>query len=310
MILTVCLSPCIDVTVELDNLRVGKTNVVKNKTVAFAGKALNVAVGVARLGGEVSTTGFMYNENAHGFESVLDKEGVPFTFVWNKGRVRENLKFIDRKAMLTEVNDVGQAVSEEKLKELLSVLSALSIKSTTVVISGGLPKDVPASYYARLLEVVPARCLKIVDATGEKLTSALSVGVDLIKPNLEELEHTLGREIKSEEDALKACQELISLGAKRVLLSLGKQGAIITDGQKSYRSKSVNVAVNSTVGAGDAMVAAAALKLEQNAPLDEILRAGVAAGTARVTTFESTSFSKSKYEEIYESLEIAEISLT
>ena len=310
MILTVCLSPCIDVTVELDTLRVGKTNVVKNKSVAFAGKALNVAVGVSRLGGEPYATGFMYNENGFGFESALDKEGVPFTFVWNKGRVRENLKFIDRKAMLTEVNDVGQPVGEDKCKELLSVVSSLSLKSDVVVISGGLPKGVPAAYYARLLECVSPQCKRVVDATGEKLLASLGVGVDLVKPNLEELESTLGREIKSEEDALEGSMELITLGAKRVLLSLGKQGAIITDGERSYRSKSVNVAVNSAVGAGDAMVAAAAMKLRENAPLDEILRAGVAAGTARVTTFESTSFLKSKYEEIYESLEITEIPRT
>lgn len=48
------------------------------------------------------------------FENALDKEGVPFTFVWNKGRVRENYKFIDNKSMLTEVNDVGEEVGEGK----------------------------------------------------------------------------------------------------------------------------------------------------------------------------------------------------
>lgn len=307
MILTVCLSPCIDVTAELDALRTGKTNVVKNKTVSFGGKALNVAIGVARLGGEAYATGFMYNENGYGFENALDREGVPFTFVWNKGRVRENYKFIDRKSMLTEVNDVGAPVGEEKLKELLGIVPALAIKSSAVVVSGGLPKGVPANYYARLLECVPQACLKIVDAEGERLTEALKAGVDLVKPNLEELESTIGRKIENEGDAISACEELLSLGAKRVLLSLGKQGAIITDGTKSYRSKSINVAVNSAVGAGDAMVAAAAMQLEKNAPLEEILRAGVAAGTARVTTFENTSFSKKKYEEIYQTLEITEI---
>ena len=44
------------------------------------------------------------------------------------------------------------------------------------------------------------------------------------------------------------------------------------------------MAINSTVGAGDGMVAAAAMMLNGR-PLNEILRAGVAAGTATVTTF-------------------------
>lgn len=114
MILTVCLSPCTDITIELDSLNVGKTNIVKSKTLSFTGKALNVAIGVARLGGEPYATGLMYNENGYMFENALDKEGVPFTFVWNKGRVRENYKFIDNKSMLTEVNDVGEEVGEGK----------------------------------------------------------------------------------------------------------------------------------------------------------------------------------------------------
>ena len=61
----------------------------------------------------------------------------------------------------------------------------------------------------------------------------------------------------------------------------------------------MNVAVNSTIGAGDGMVAAAALKLQEDAPLSEILRAGVAAGTATVMTTGQVSFTKEKYEEVY-----------
>ena len=70
MILTVCLSPCTDITIELDSLNVGKTNIVKSKTLSFTGKALNVAIGVARLGGEPYATGLMYNENGYMFENV------------------------------------------------------------------------------------------------------------------------------------------------------------------------------------------------------------------------------------------------
>ena len=88
------------------------------------------------------------------------------------------------------------------------------------------------------------------------------------------------------------------------MLSLGNDGAIITDGSKNYYCKSINVAVNSTVGAGDGMVAAASTMLRQGAPLEEILRAGVAAGTATVTTFGTVSFTKNKYDEIYSNLSV------
>lgn len=308
MILTVCMSPCTDITIELDSLNVGMTNTVKSKTTSFGGKALNVAIGVARLGGAPYATGLMYNENGYIFENALDKEGVPFTFVWNKGRVRENYKFIDNRSMLTEVNDVGEEVQKEKADEVLAMVRMLSNRSKVAVLSGGLPRGVDASFYGKLARAVAPNSLKIVDASGERLLAAIPEGVDLVKPNLEELEHTLGRRIVSKEDMLAGCYELLDRGAKRVLLSLGKQGAVITDGTHSYYCKSMNVAVNSTVGAGDGMVAAAAMQLEQDAPLSEILRAGVAAGTATVMTTGKVSFTKEKFNEVLANLRVSEIS--
>ncbi len=307
MILTVCVSPSVDVTIELDALNVGKTNVVKSKTLSFTGKALNVAIGVSRLGGNAYATGFMYNENGAMFERALDVEGVPFAFVWNNGRVRENYKCIDNKSMLTEINDVGGQVSIEKQQELLQMIANLSSRSDVTVISGGLPRGVDPTYYHDVFRAVDSRSLKIADTSGAKLFSALRAEVDLVKPNLDELESTLGRELKDRGEILSACHELLDRGAKRVLLSLGKEGAIITDGKKNFFCKSMNVAVNSTVGAGDGMVAAASLALQNGADLPAILRAGVAAGTATVTTFGTISFTKNKYDEIYKNLTITEI---
>ena len=307
MILSVCMSPCTDVTIELDSLNVGKMSVIKSKKLSFTGKALNVAIGVSRLGGDAYATGLMYNENGYMFENELDKEGVKFSFVWNKGRVRENYKFIDSRSMLTEVNDVGEAVGEDKLKDVLSVVHNLSARSNVTVLSGGLPRNVGPEYYGQLVKSVDPRSLKIVDAVGQRMFSALNEGVDLVKPNMEELENTLGRRISSKEDLLEGCYDLLDRGAKCVMLSLGKQGAIITDGSNSYHCKSINVAVNSTVGAGEGMVAAAALQMEQGAPLEEILRAGVAAGTATVMTVDQVSFAKETYNDVLSMLQVNRI---
>ena len=306
MILTVCMSPSVDVTIELDQLNVGKVNIVKSKTLSFTGKALNVAIGIARLGGEAYATGFMYNENGAMFERALDKEGVPFAFVWNSGRVRENYKCIDKKSMLTEINDVGGQVAPEKLGELMHMIRNFSQRSDVTVISGGLPRGVDTNYYRELFSSVDPHSLRIADTEGAKLFAALEAGIDLVKPNIEELQGTLGREFKDKNDMLAGCHELLDRGAKIVLLSLGKDGAVITNGTKNYYCKSINVAVNSTVGAGDGMVAAAATMLQKGADLPDILRAGVAAGTATVTTFDTISFTKSKYEEIFESLSVTE----
>lgn len=307
MILTVCMSPSVDVTVELDALNVGKTNVVKNKTTSYTGKALNVAIVVSRLGEEAYTTGFLYEENGAPFLRTLEKEGVSHAFVWNAGRVRENYKCIDGHAMLTEINDVGGAVEEAKREELLASVRSLSERAAVTVVSGGIPRGVDAGYYGEIFRAISPRSLKICDAEGARLFSALAVGADLAKPNLDELQSTLGRVFHDRDEMLAGCYELLARGAKRVLLSLGKDGAIITDGARNYFCKSIAVAVNSTVGAGDGMVAAAAIRLRENAPLPEILKASVAAGTATVTSTCGVSFRKEKFDEVYAGLTVKEI---
>ena len=99
---------------------------------------------------------------------------------------------------------------------------------------------------------------------------------------------------------LEGAKKLIAMGAKNVLLSLGQSGAILTDGITNLYCRSANVAVNSTVGAGDSMIAAASIMIEQGKSMEEVLRAAVAAGTASITTPGTNLFYKDKYQEIYD----------
>lgn len=299
MILTVGMSPCVDVTVRLNKFALGKTNVAGEKIVTYAGKANNVALGVSRLGGAAFVTGFMYNENGSLFEKALDKEGIPFSFIWNPGRVRENYKFIDGKGVLTEVNEEGREVAGEKLRDLLDFVRVQAAKSEAAVISGGAPKGTPASFYKDLITAAKGAKIVAADTYGDRLKAALEAGVDLIKPNLDELSVTLGGEFSARNEQLAGARALAKAGAKHVLLSLGGEGSILTDGEETYYAEGVRVAVESTVGAGDAMLAAATKSLAEGLPLAEILRRAAAAGTASVTERNDPSFKKETYDKIY-----------
>lgn len=299
MILTVGMSPCVDVTVRLNKFALGKTNVAGEKIVTYAGKANNVALGVSRLGGAAFVTGFMYNENGSLFEKALDKEGIPFSFIWNPGRVRENYKFIDGKGVLTEVNEEGREVAGEKLRDLLDFVRVQAAKSEATVISGGAPKGTPASFYKDLVTAAKGAKIVAADTYGDRLKAALEAGVDLIKPNLDELSATLGGEFSARNEQLAGARALAKAGAKHVLLSLGGEGSILTDGEETYYAEGVRVAVESTVGAGDAMLAAATKSLAEGLPLAEILRRAAAAGTASVTERNDPSFKKETYDKIY-----------
>jgi len=302
MVLCVSLSPCLEVNIEVDSLSVGKINKVIGKRTFLTGKTLNVAIGLARLGCGSFATGVMYEDNGRLFEQELHKEGVTYKFVWNEGRVKETYKFIDRRSMLTEVVDEATEISAENRNKLVELVGELSKNCNAVVISDSVCSGLPDDYIVYVLNSVPKDTVKVVDADGVKLLNSLKCGVDLVKPNLEELQRTLGVKVTDRDSLIKACESLIEKGAKRVLVSLGKNGAVICDGRERFYCVSMNVAMNSTAGAGDAMVAAATMALKEGRALSEILRFGVAAGTAAVTQPDTLSFSKDKFNEILPTL--------
>ena len=307
MILSVCPNPCIDCTIELDTLKLGGLNRIENKVVTYSGKALNVAIGVARLDGDSFATGFMFDDNGKMFVHTLDDEGVKNTFVWNKGSARTNYKIVDKRSMMTEINDKGENVTEKKQSELVSLVGQLSKSASVVVMSGSLPGGVGDDYYLKLSSAIPKGVKRILDTSGNKMIAGLRNGAYLIKPNLDELQEMTGEHYDSFEEMAKGCEKLVEAGAENVLLSLGRKGAILTDGDKAYFCKSASVAVNSTVGAGDGMVAAAAVMIEQSAPYEEVLRCAVAAGTASVTTPGTNLFYKDKFIEIYQKIRVERI---
>ena len=107
------------------------------------------------------------------------------------------------------------------------------------------------------------------------------------------------RHIHTLQDMVKASKKYFDKGVKYVLISLGSEGAVLTDGTDSYFCKSASVAVNSTVGAGDSMVSAFSVGVQKGAKMSELLKMATAAGTAAVTTSGTNLFYKDKYDEIY-----------
>ena len=268
---------------------------------------MNVATGLSRLGAGALISGFMYEDNGRLYEQELHREGVTYKFVWNKGRVKEVYKFIDDHSMLTEVVDDATPIDPENSKSLIKLIAELSKGCEAVVFSGDLSAGLTEDYMVDVLSVIPEEVLKVVDTDGNRLIKMCRHGIDLVKPNIQELSRATGMKITDRDSMVRACEMLLDNGAERVLLSLGKQGAMMFDGARKLYCTSLNVAMNSTAGAGDAMVAAATKALCEGADSYEILRRGVAAGTASVTLPDSISFLREKYEEILQTVTVKEI---
>ena len=89
------------------------------------------------------------------------------------------------------------------------------------------------------------------------------------------------RDLSQPDDVRQAAEELIHSGkARRVVVSLGPQGALGVDANGSVHVVPPPMKSQSTVGAGDSMVGAMTLRLAENASLEDMVRFGVSAGSA------------------------------
>jgi 6-phosphofructokinase 2 len=145
-----------------------------------------------------------------------------------------------------------------------------------------LNEGLPADFYQQIAQIAKQSNIKlIVDAYGDALKNVLDEGVYLIKPNVGELAKLIGVERLEMEEVHQAAQQIITKGgAELVAVSLGPQGAVLVTKDSYDFVPAPNVVKRSTVGAGDSMVGGMLWALSQNKTLKEVIRWGVACGSA------------------------------
>jgi 6-phosphofructokinase 2 len=163
---------------------------------------------------------------------------------------------------------------------------------------------VPDEFYARLAARARATGSRFVlDTSGAALALALDAGVYLVKPSLRELSQIARREIRGEADQVEVARHLVQKGKSEVVvLSLGADGALMVWAEGSARLRPPPVPVQSTVGAGDSMLAGFLLALTRGEPLTDAFRFGVAAATASVMNPGTELCDRAQTEELYAKL--------
>ncbi|HWQ30508.1 MAG TPA: 1-phosphofructokinase [Negativicutes bacterium] len=286
MIITVTMNPAVDKTVEINNFRVGAVNRISSLRLDAGGKGINVSKTVKALGGSSLAVGILAGGAGHFIKGYLDQAGIENDFVFVKGETRTNVKVVDRlNHTNTDINEPGPVVSAEDIGQLeRKVFSSLN-KDSLLVLSGSIPANISAGIYKEWIERArKAGARVLLDSDGELLREGIKAEPYLIKPNINELERLMGRRLDSIEDIIGAAKNLIEAGIKIVAVSLGAGGAIFADGNSIIHGEGLQVEVRSTVGAGDAMVAALAIALERGWPFEKAVKHSVAAGGANVAT--------------------------
>lgn len=280
MIYTVTLNPSIDYMLFLDSLKTGITNRTQGEEYYIGGKGINVSCVLAELGAKSTALGFVAGFTGDAIEKGLKSPKITTDFVSLKdGISRINIKI--KAELETEINCQGPPVDKASLLALYDKIDNVR-DGDTIVLAGSVPKTLPDDIYEKILERICGKDVKIVvDATKKLLANSLKFKPFLIKPNLQELCELFETEIKTEQCVLEYAKELQKKGAKNVLVSLGKDGALFLDENgKVYKTSTVEGKPINTVGSGDSMVAGFIAGYLNTQDYAYALRLGTACGNA------------------------------
>lgn len=282
MIVTVTLNAAVDKTYTVENFALDKVHRPSDEKTVAGGKGVNVARVLKELGREVIASGFAGGCNGKFILSSLEEEGIGHEFVHTVGESRLCIAVVDpARGTQTEVNESGAEVTYEEVQRLREKLSRLMDGLDYLVLSGSAPPGVPDGFYADIIREAQSNGVRVVlDSSGEHLRAGADAGPFMLKPNAAELSSLVGRELLTLEETLRAAKDLTRRGVKLVAVSMGRTGAMVTDGTRSYKASPPDIKFVSAVGSGDAFVAAFLHSLMNGGDLEDAVRLGTAAGAA------------------------------
>lgn len=302
MIITVTMNPAVDKTVEVESFVQGSLNRIPIPIVDAGGKGINVSKTINALGGETIATGFLGKEGSDKILDILQKEGIEQDFVLIEGITRTNMKIMEKDGTLTEINEPGISVPSEKVQELLTKLESYASKDTVFVLAGSIPEGVGADIYARVTHMVKEKGAEVfVDADGALFRESIEAAPTMLKPNHRELAEYCGLSENISEEQLITCgKQLLEKGVKYLAVSRGSQGALFLTKNQIIRCSGIPVEVHSTVGAGDAMVAALVCARDTGKSWEEAIKLAMAVSAGAVTTEGTNPPSQKHVEELLE----------
>lgn len=310
MIITVTMNPAIDKTVDISRLERGDLNRIQRLELDAGGKGINVSKTIKELGGESIAMGLSAGNAGKALEEMLRALDIHTDFIRVDGETRTNLKVVEQSGEVTELNEPGPVVSEEQVEELIAKLESYGGKDVLFVLAGSIPAGVRPDVYSVIAERVHKKGSRVlVDADGLLFVNSLAGKPDMLKPNRSELETYYKMDYRASETELVAMgRKLMSQEAHMMAISLGKQGALFLTQDKVVRCPGLMVKSHSTVGAGDAMVAAMAYSWDHKLPFKDCVKLCMATSAGAVTTIGTKPPVKSLIDQLKSQVEIIELS--
>jgi pseudouridine kinase len=248
---------------------------------AFGGVARNVAENLARLGVEVGLVSILGEDEAgEALLRDLRRLGIDVS-----GMARAEEKPTAEYVAVIDPN--GELFLGLADMEIFALLRSADLDRASALLAGAsivfADCNLPAELLADLVERRKGGKFELVlDAVSgpkaRRLPRSLD-GVDLLFLNEDEARAYLEGTAAT---AAEAAAALRGRGARAVVLTLGEQGAIVTDGKGLAHSPAVAARAVDVTGAGDAMIAGTLYALDRGEPLTDAVRMG--ALLAAITT--------------------------
>ncbi len=306
MIYTVTLNPAVDREFTVQAIAFDSVLRAAPARVDYGGKGFNVSRMLKSLGTPSVALGFAGGRSGEFLRDGLEALGIDTDFVWVEGESRTNVSIVSLKPpQYVKVNEPGPTIAAVDQKRLLEKIRALAAPDDWWVLAGSLPPGMPDSFYADLVRIIQeADGYAILDTSGSALAAGCEAGPYLVKPNASEAQSLTG--LRSQEiDAITGSALAIQAkGIPYVVISLGKSGALMTDGQTVWAASSPPIKELNPIGAGDAMVGGLVWGLSQGYPAQEVLKWGVASGAGTASLAGTAVASRQEVEILYKVIKV------
>lgn len=304
-VITITLNPALDKSTHVPLVLPEKKLRCDEPTYEPGGGGINVSRALKKLGSNSCAWLLVGGPSGERICNLLEEEGVDYKAINTKNWTRENLMVMESNSgNQYRFGMPGPEVYEQEWRQCLVELEQLSPEKTPkyVVASGSLPPGVPDNFYEQLATIAHRKNFRlIVDTSGDALLHAAGEGVYLLKPNLGELAALAGKEKISAMEQEEIAMQVLEQGKCKVLVvSLGPRGAMLASQEGITYVVPPTMPQQSAVGAGDSMVAGMVLCLLEGGSLSDMVRYGVAAGTAATMTPGSELCRKEDADKIYQ----------
>jgi 6-phosphofructokinase 2 len=281
MIYTITLNPALDRILTVESIEYKNPNRVDGDERYAGGKGIDVSKALTRLGVDNKAIGFAGGFTGQELEGCLFNLGVNCEFVRISAETRTNV-YIHETARNRQIsfNLRGPLVQSFELMEMIDVIKGLK-DANYVILSGSIPPGVNPIIYQKIVEIAKAEgATVILDSDDEPFKAGLRAKPHIIKPNVNELERLIARQLKDINAIVDAAVEVHERGIDVVLVSMGARGVLLVTHDERWIAHPPRVTVTSTIGAGDSAVAGFVHSLVLGESYKEGVKRAAATGTA------------------------------